>query len=301
MKRLLCLLAAALLCFSGCGTKQPDAISIDIYAVDGGQENITRSAKDVLPAENLPLLYVEHTVQANGSLFPEGVKVKSVSVDGNTLTVDFSKEIADVSETDFLFINELCALAASQGERQKGHKIAKVNVLCEGEQLPDFFQYPYLTHLVDSADQANFPIWMARLYFPERESGKLVREYRLFPEGSNPGQLIYDQLAAGTEDPAHKDNILPASAVLNGLWFEEDTFYLDFGAGLLTDCTPGRENQLVQALTACYSEFTYINQVQLSVDGSRDVTLGDFSLAQPLTVEEGYFDQPELYFHSDEE
>lgn len=299
MKKILIFLLAGLLVLPGCGGETIEPISIDIYAVDAAGENINRSSKEVLPQEDLPLLYITEMVKANVHLFPENISINSVTVEGNTVSVDFSEEIRTISETDFLYINELCALAISQGERTQGDKIAKVNLLCEGEHLPGYFQYPYVTRLVDMAGEANFPIWMLFLYFPNKDNTQLIREYRLIPAGNNNAQdLIIQELHHGTEDPDNKNNILPYNAtVLNMDYNEEtETFTLNFSEQFISECTPGQENLLVQSMLACYHEFETVSQVQLTVDGNRDITLGDFSLSEPMTPDWSYFDNPEEYF-----
>ncbi len=299
MKKILILLLVGLLILPGCGSETKEPISIDIYAVDAAGENINRSSKEVLPQEDLPLLYVTEMVNANSYLFPENASVTSVTVEGNTLSVDFTEEIRTISEEDFLYINELCALAVSQGERTKGDKIAKVNLLCEGEPLPGYFQYPYATRLVDMAGEANFPIWMLFLYFPNNDNTQLTREYRLIPAGNNNAQeLIIQELHHGTEDPDNKNNILPYNATVLDMAYEEETetFTLNFSEQFISECTPGQESLLVQSMLACFNEFATVNQVQLMVNGNRDVTLGDFSLAEPMTPDWSYFDNPEEYF-----
>ena len=296
MKRFLCLCLTLLVFCSGCQQAAQENISIDVYTVDAEGEYITRTSKEVTPQSDMPLLYVTSMVQANQTLFPEGISVLSVSLEGNTATVDFSQELRTVSEQDFLYINELCALAVSQGERQQGDKIAKVNLLCEGEQLPGYFQYPYSTRLVDQASQANFPIWMLRLYFPNRENTCLIREYRLVPEGKNAQTLVLEELRQGTEDPDNKKNILPYNAKILQMRPEEDTLYLNFSSEFVDDCTPGQEALLLQAVTACYSEFIAVNQVQFAIEGDSQREFGGVSLTQPMTVDPAYFADPQAYF-----
>ncbi len=306
MKKILILLLAGLLILPGCADPfavKEEPISIDIYTVDTLGENINRSSKDVYPQDDLPLLYVTEMVKANSNLFPENVSVSSVTVEGNTLSVDFSKEIKTISEQDFLYINELCALAISQGERQQGNKIAKVNLLCEGEHLPGYFQYPYVTRLVDMAEESNFPIWMLHLYFPNKENTQLIREYRLIPAGDNNAQdLIIEELHHGTEDPDNKNNILPDHASVLNMNFDEEEkiFTLNFSKEFISECTPGQENLLVQSMLACYVEFVTVDQVQLLVDGNRNISLGKFSFAEPMVPDRSYFDNPEEYFGKEE-
>ncbi len=299
MKKTLILLLAGLLILTGCNNEIIKPISIDIYAVDMAGENISRSSKEVLPQEDLPMLYITEMIKVNDHLFPKNISVKSVTVEGNTVSVDFTEEIKSISETDFLYINELCALAISQGERTQGDKIAKVNLLCEGEHLPGYFQYPYTTRLVDMAEETNFPIWMLYLYFPDKNNTHLIRENRLIPAGNNNAQdLIIQELHRGTEDPDNKNNILPYNAtVLNMIYEEEtETFTINFSEQFISECTPGQENLLVQSMLACYKEFTTVSQIQLMVDGNRNITLGDFSLAKPMTPDWSYFDNPKEYF-----
>lgn len=296
MKRFLCLCLTLLVCCTGCRLSAGETISVDIYTVDDKGEYITRTSKEVTPQPDISLQYVTTMVEANPTLFPEGISVLSVSLEGNTVTVDFSQELRTVSEQDFLFINELCALAVSQGERQQGDKIAKVNLLCEGEQLPGYFQYPYSTRLVDQASQTNFPIWMLRLYFPDRENTCLIREYRLVPEGTDAQNLVLEELRRGTEDPANKNNILPYNAKILQMRPEEDTLYLNFSHEFADDCAPGQEALLLQAVTACYSEFITVNQVQFAIEGDSQREFGGISLAQPLTVDPAYFEDPQAYF-----
>lgn len=294
MKKIVCLLLVSLFCLASCD--KPASISIDVYTVDEKGEFITRTSKEVTSQGDLLLTCITNMVKANETLFPEGTSVLSVSVEGNTATVDFSQEISSISEEDFLYINELCALAISQGERQQGDKIAKVNLLCQGKQLPGYFQYPYATRLVDQANQANFSVWMLHLYFPNKENSKLIREYRLVPAGTDAQNLIIDEMRRGTEDPDNKNNILPFNANVLNFHVDDDVYCIDFSEQFITECTPGQENLLVQAMVACYSEFVYINQVQLSVLGSKDIALGNFSFTQPLTVEHAFFDDPQTYF-----
>lgn len=307
MKRIFILLLAVLMILPGCSdpfATQEEPISIDVYSADSTGENINRSSKEVLATEDLPLLYITEMVKANYNLFPENTSVNSVLVEENTLTVDFSKEIKSISEEDFLYINELCALAVSQGERSKGDKIAKVNLLCEGEHLKGFFQYPYMTRLVDMAGESNFPIWMLYLYFPNKDNTQLIREYRLIPAGSNNAQeLIIEELHHGTEDPDNKNNILPQNATVLNMNYEKETeiFVLNFSEQFISECTPGQENLLVQSMLACYNEFVTVKQVQLQVNGKQDVSLGDFSFASPMTPDWNYFDNPKEYFEKEEE
>jgi len=302
MKKMIIMLLIGLMILPGCGKETAEPISVDVYAVDSTGENINRTSKEVLPLEDLPYLYISETIKANSNLFPEEISVHSVTIENNTLTVDFSKEISTVSEEDFLYINELCALAASQGERQQGDKIAKVNILCDGEQLPGLFQYPYITRLVDMAGETNFPIWMLYLYFPNKENTQLIREYRLVPaETADTQELIIQELHHGTEDPDNKNNILPYNAVTRNMSFDGDVFTLDFSEQFITECTPGTENLLVQSMLACYSEFKVIQKVQLMVEGNKEVSFGDYTFSEPMTPDWSYFDKPEEYFGEDEE
>lgn len=301
MKRIIALFTVLIMVLSGCNplTEPKETISIDVYSLDSSGENINRASKEVYIQEDLPLLYITEMVKGNYNLFPENTSVLSATVDGNTLSVDFSKEIKKISETDFLYINELCALSVSQGERTQGNKIAKVNLLCNGEQLPGYFQYPYHTRLVDMAGEANFPIWMLYLYFPTKDNTKLTREYRLIPAGEDNAQkLIIEELHRGTEDPDNKQNILPDNASIINTDFDEESglYTMNFTEPFRSECTPGHENFLVQSMLACYIEFDLIHSIQLQVEGSGDVTMGDFSLANPMTPDWNYFDKPEEYF-----
>ncbi len=293
----LLLLLAMLFSLSACQKAQggegqdaaetPRVSSIYVYTLNYDRDFISRMVREFPNPEDVNTLIIEEMMRANQKLFPRNTKLHSVSVEGSAATVDFSKELSGIDQETFLFINELCAISLAQGGSVQGDKISTMTLLCDGEPLEGYYQYPYQVHLVDYAEEENLNVTVLKLYYPDREGLKLWPEYRLVPLLDDLDKTMMYELFAGTEDPQHKMNVIPSGTQFTGLTASGNTYTIDLNGAFLANRQEEPTTNLlaIQSVVATLTEFTVIDQVKFNVEGkSSGVAFGEIGLDQPITL-----------------
>ena len=267
----------------------PTVSSIFVYTLNYDRDYISRMVREFPATDDRNTLVLQQMMKANKKLFPRDTQLLSVTVDGSAATVDFSKEIAEIDQETFLFINELCAISLAQGVAVQGEKISTMTLLADGQPIEGFYQYPYQVHLVDYAEQENLNVGVLKLFYPDKQGEKLHGEYRLVPMIDDLDKTMIYELFSGTEDYANKTNVIPSGTQLLNISSSGNTYTIDLNSAFIEH----RQNEnttnmlAIQSIVATLSEFTVIDQVKFNVEGQTSgVTFGEIALDQPITLKE---------------
>ncbi len=268
---------------------QPTASSIFVYTLNYDRDYISRMVREFPATDDINTLVLEQMMKANKDLFPRNTELLSVTVDGSAASVNFSKEIAEIDQESFLFINELCAISLAQGVSVQGEKIATMTLLADGQPIEGFYQYPYQVHLVDYAEKENLNVEVLKLFYPDKQGEKLHGEYRLVPMIDDLDKTMIYELLYGTEDYANKINVIPSGTQLLNISSTGNTYTVDLNSAFIDN----RQNEnttnmlAIQSIVATLSEFTVIDQVKFNVEGKTGgVTFGEISLDTPIALKE---------------
>ncbi len=271
------------------GEEKPTASSIYVYSLNFERDYISRLVREFPAVEDINGLVVQQMMEANKDLFPKNTKLLSVTIDGSAATVDFSKEISEIDQETFLFINELCAISLAQGVTAQGNKISTITLLAEGQPIEGFYQYPYQAHLVDYTDQENLKVEVLKLFYPDKQGEKLHPEYRLVSMIDDLDKTMIYELFYGTGDYANKTNVIPVGTRLLDISCTGNTYIVNLNSAFIDNRQDESTTNMlaIQSIVATLSEFTVIDQVKFNVEGKTSgVTFGDIALDQPIALKE---------------
>lgn len=126
------------------------------------------------------------------------------------------------------------------------------------------------------------------LYFANMAGSALVREVREAEVGEyeSDAAAVLDNLIRGTAMEGHV-NVIPSGTTVLGVNVRDRICYVNFNESFRSQVLEIPELLTVYAVVNTLTELDDVDQVQITVDGVADVTLGqDVSLAAPLAARE---------------
>lgn len=114
------------------------------------------------------------------------------------------------------------------------------------------------------------------LYFSDETGEKLVKETRevVYNVSTSMEKLVVDQLIAGPQKPGLKPTLQKELKLLN-VSVNENVCYLNFDSAFLDNLLEVKEYLPIYSIVNSLSEISPVNQVQISVNGSREVSFRD--------------------------
>lgn len=205
--------------------------------------------------------------------------------DGGNVSVDFSGGYLTGDSTrdalsTYAVVRTLSAV----------NNVYGVKVTVDGEELKrdDGTVIEYLT-----ASDINLPtdtytseMKQTALYFPEKSTGKLIKENRTvkITDQQPLEQYIINELINGTQDsalisPLNKDTVLLSVETYNDICFVN--FKSDF-----TEKNSGSESKektVIYSIVASLTELSHIRRVQFLLDGKKAAKFGNIDISNPFT------------------
>ena len=127
------------------------------------------------------------------------------------------------------------------------------------------------------------------LYFANEEKDGLVAEKREVFHSMNTSleRLVVEQLLAGSQNGGL--SVMPKNTKVLNVSLTDNTCYVNLDSGFISGDTDVAEYIPIYAIVDSLTELQTVNKVQITVNGSADVTYRNvISLAQPLEREEKY-------------
>ncbi len=277
MKRAISIILAMLICFNlmACGKNDTGDTSV-IYEL-----NMSGTGLVTVPYE-----FVSGGTQAKAEdvlkklckssgdggyvrAIPKDVEVRSVSVNDVELTVDFSAAYSEIESYMEPLVRAAVVLSLCEIPG-----VESVVVTVEGNTLADTGgnvisgenTYTYITDFSDR-DRPNQHAVLT-LYYASKEGEGLIMEEREVDYNSNPplGRVVLSELSKspkteGAISPIGNDFSISSYAVSDGI------VYMTLGQGYLNQSLEVPDNIKIYAIVNSLTELSYINRVQISVEG----------------------------------
>ena len=207
------------------------------------------------------------------AVLSDKVEFLDINRDNNVLTLNFNQEYMNMKASREILCRAALAKTFTQVEG-----VDYISINCEGQPLLDMHGNPVGaiagSDFVDSISDVNsYEKVELTLYFANEEKDGLVAEKREVFHSMNTSleRLVVEQLLAGSQNGGL--SVMPKN--------------LD--SGFISGDTDVAEYIPIYAIVDSLTELQTVNKVQITVNGSADVTYRNvISLAQPLEREEKY-------------
>ena len=234
------------------------------------------------------------------AVLSDKVEFLDINRDNNVLTLNFNQEYMNTKASREI----LCRAALAKTFTQvKGVDYISIN--CEGQPLLDTHGNPVGaiagSDFVDSISDVNsYEKVELTLYFANEEKDGLVAEKReVFLASkefkttlatrsySNKERLVVEQLLAGSQNGGL--SVMPKNTKVLNVSLTDNTCYVNLDSSFISGDIDVAEYIPIYAIVDSLTELQTVNKVQITVNGSADVTYRNvISLVQPLEREEKY-------------
>lgn len=270
---------------TGCGAAQNEQAgrSYQIYVVNKDETKVnsyeytTETTDETLLLQELIEKLQEAPVETtNRAAIPEEIKVESYSWNKDQLTIDFSEEYSELSQT-----GEVLSRAAIVRTLCQLDQIDYVSFLIGDKELLNASGISVGMMGADQFVENNgseinsYERTSLRLYFADK-TGKLLKAYDekvSYNSNISMEKLVVEQLVSGPqkEDTDYYATI-PTDAKVLSVTVKDGTCYVNFDAGFNTAVEGVSAEATVYSIVNSLSELTNVNKVQISIDGETDVT-----------------------------
>ena len=218
-----------------------------------------------------------------------GLASVSYQTDNNVLTLNFNQEYMNMKASREILCRAALAKTFTQVEG-----VDYISINCEGQPLLDTHGNPVGaiagSDFVDSISDVNsYEKVELTLYFANEKKDGLVAEKREVFHSMNTSleRLVVEQLLAGSQNGGL--SVMPKNTKVLNVSLTDNTCYVNLDSGFISGDTDVAEYIPIYAIVDSLTELQTVNKVQITVNGSADVTYRNvISLAQPLEREEKY-------------
>lgn len=297
---LLCLVLITI--FSGCSKKKEARQSEDgdgtyqIYYLNStrtGVANISYQTQttddDVLIGELAGQIIKAPENPEYQAVLSDKVEFLDIHRDENVLTLNFNQEYANMKASREVLCREALAKTFTQLDG-----IDYISIDCEGQPLLDTHGNPVGaiagSDFVDSISDVNsYEKVELTLYFASDGKDALVPEKREVFHSMNTSleRLVVEQLLAGPQNGGH--TVIPKNTKVLNVSLTDNTCYVNLDGGFISGDIDVSEYIPVYAIVDSLTELQTVNKVQITINGSADVTYRNvISLSQPFERDEKY-------------
>lgn len=207
----------------------------------------------------------------------------------NVLTLNFNQEYAGMKASREILCREALAKTFTQLDG-----IDYISIECEGQPLLDTHGNPVGaiagSDFVDSISDVNsYEKVELTLYFAGEEKDTLVAEKREVFHSMNTSleRLVVEQLLAGSQNGGL--SVIPKNTKILNVSLTDNTCYVNLDSGFVSGDIDVAEYIPVYAIVDSLTELQTVNKVQITINGSADVTYRNvISLSQPFERDEKY-------------
>ncbi len=285
MKKFLCAVLVLLLAFSfvSCGSdkeqKVMEVASVNVYSLNTARTTISRMIISDFLDGNLYTTSCKATMRQNPDVFDEGLELQKIEIENNTAKFHFNSLIEGVEDTERMYMGELLALCVGQYE-----DITKIQFMTEGKPVNGFLSQPYYSRLVYYKDEMNVQVDVATLYYSNNNADGLIREKRLICVDYGLAPSIASELFSGTADYENKVNVIPENTVLTGIQQEGNLLTIDVSASFMNN--EYYDMLSIYSVVNTLTEIEGVDYVKITVNGSSEAVLGNFSLGDAFSRRE---------------
>lgn len=212
---------------------------------------------------------------------PSEVSIINSEIEDNVLYIDFSNHYNDMDRTREILCRSAIVLTMTQIEDVK-----YVNFTINGEPLSDTSGRPVgnmkETDFVDSSGSTinSYEDIEVTIYYADKTGKKLVPKMVEGIHSTNTSieKFVIEQLQKGVDDENLRRTI-PANVKLNSVSTKEGVCYVNFDSTFLTETIGVSDEVEIYSVVNSLCELTYVNKVQISINGETNKTLhGKISL-----------------------
>lgn len=223
------------------------------------------------------------------AVLSDKVEFLDINRDNNVLTLNFNQEYMNMKASREILCRAALAKTFTQVEG-----VDYISINCEGQPLLDTHGNPVGaiagSDFVDSISDVNsYEKVELTLYFANEEKDGLVAEKREVFHSMNTSleRLVVEQLLAGSQNGGL--SVMPKNTKVLNVSLTDNTCYVNLDSGFISRDIDVAEYIPIYAIVDSLTELQTVNKVQITVNGSADVTYRNvISLAQPLEREEKY-------------
>lgn len=236
------------------------------------EENTSKLVGELLSAMN-------NTSSRINSLtaIPSSVKMNYWKLEDKVLYVDFDNGYTEMGKVEEILCRSAVVLTVTQAEG-----VDYVNFTVKDTPLPDSSGKPVgnmkATDFVDNSGSAlnSYESREAVLYFADSTGEALVEEVvsSLYSSNVSMERFIIEQLQKGPTKEGHKRTI-PASVKLNSVSTKDGICYVNFDGAFLSEIIDVSGEVEIYSLVNSLCELSYIQKVQISVNGETDKKFRD--------------------------
>ncbi len=297
MKKIISALLAVLLCVSltAC-LKSKNVVTLNIYfksaetnalspeaAEYGGSNNVVDMAKFAMEQ-------LESGPKTDGNLavLPEGTRFNSVSINGGTATVDFSKQFLNAEGVDelmarFSVVSTLCDIP----------KIESVLITVGGEALVSSSTGEEIGPLgkndivydTDITEQHPSEKTTVKLYFANSNATALKAELRQV-ETQNSLSMEKTIITELLKGPVSQEllAVIPQDTKLLNIETNNGVCFVNFSAEFVSKFTGGTNTGMliVYSIVNSLTELEDVDSVQILIEGKTGAEFGDFVFDEPI-------------------
>ena len=290
---ILCLLLGLSSCRTGAGEEETESLSEGEYRVYYVNNENTKLISTVyqaaaqgsneLVAELMNVLHQNPDNTEWKTARPDGVELRSYSLDNEILTLNFNSAYQNVEP-----VKEILYRAAVVKTLVQIPEVSGVQFMINDQPLMDASKNAVgvmqaETFLEESGDQVSKEQTATLiLYFTNEDGTELVStEQRVrYTTGYSLERAVVTQLLKGPSTDGLYPT-LPSSATLLGISVRDGVCYVDFDQAFLDDALNVAEYIPIYSLVNSLSELGTVSRVQITINGSSDYTFrGVFPLNQ---------------------
>lgn len=298
MKRVLALMLVLLLMLPlcACGEKEEEVISENSYmlwfAVAHGSDRSDSAAvyREMREWSDTPTAFDLMKALLSGpqsddlySPFPEGVSVRFIHTDDETVRVDLSVEYADLSGFDLTVADYCIALTLCQLP-----EIENVKITVEGEIIHDRNRDTLREgDVLLSGIEEEPDTFLAALYFPDGTGKALTVEYRqvVRTDDRDAVDIVMEELLLGPME-GRNSRSMPEGTRVRSLAVNDGICYVDLSEEFVTNAPQTNEEAglTLYALVNTLCVRSGVSQVRILVEGESVMSYGNVSANTPLSA-----------------
>ena len=300
---LLGLLLASMAIFAGCGEDESSEGGFVLYATDSSYTKLIEY--DFTPLGDTPEALIreffvsmqEYSDGSAISLIPSKLSCSASSVEGDVLSIDVSGDISSITTAQRLLFTAAMTRSAKQIDGIEGliiYNNGEIITDASGESLGILKSSRFVSNAIDEAD--DYRESEVTLYYANENQDGLIKvtETIRYRSSTSLEKAVVEKLIAGPESSVTEDgqtikSTLPSGLTLLGINVRDGVCYVNFDSKFISNKVSGYDEIPVYSVVNSLFELSDISSVQISINGSTDVTmpLGTISLSSPLTYNEG--------------
>lgn len=270
----------------GCTKKEEEKNDSEIYLYYTDKNQMQLTSRTYLPTKTATLDIVEEVLEQMNTTStepnmitakPESVNIYGYELTDTMLTINFSASYQEMSRVAELLCRSAIVLTLTQIEG-----IEYVAFTINNSPLLDSNNNPVgsmkASDFVDNGESNinSFQKIQVELYFADSTGKKLepVIYEGICEQNVSVEKLIIEKLIEGPDLKQHQ-RTLPSGLRLNSVMTKDGICYVNFDASFLTELVDVSAELEIYSIVNSLSELSYINKVQISVNGETNKKLRD--------------------------